>query len=222
MVVNLGFAKVNYTGPYISDGKFQTSVEFGKTPPLDRLDAFSRLHDSAFAHFDDYGHRTAANSIYHDQTKNGNSVENFAGNIVLYGNQAKTSFENLSRGVNSLPLLLYGGVKNMYNLADYATNEKKYKQEVLDYFETDPFKNDVKYNPYLNSDKGSSISELGIGGKRLQNKVAGETTTNETFNPTTNDEYGGGRRNNYGPDNYSNSYRLSVRFRRRRKRVYRI
>jgi len=107
-MVNLGFYQTNYTGPYLSDGKFQTSVKFGTARPLDRLDKFSRYHDSAFAEFKDYGHRTAANSIYYNQTKHGTSLEQLAGASVLFGNQAITSVKNLASGSGFLGLVWNG------------------------------------------------------------------------------------------------------------------
>lgn len=144
MVDVLGF-QANYTGPYLSDGKFQSSVEFGETLPIDKWDAFSRLHDSAFKKWDDYGHRTAANSIYNEWMKENPSFsKSVAGFLVLYGNQLASSVKNLGPNMGSLIL---GGIKNGYNLADYALNEKKYKKEVLDYFKTDPKLGDSRYDP---------------------------------------------------------------------------
>lgn len=144
MVDFLGF-QANYTGPYLSDGKFQSSVEFGEKQPIDRWDAFSRLHDSAFKKWDDYGHRTAANSIYNEWMKeNPTTSKSIAGFLVLYGNQINSSLSGLGPNMGSL---IMGGIKNGYNLGDYALNEAKYKREVLDYFKTDPKLGDSRYDP---------------------------------------------------------------------------
>lgn len=243
MVVNLGFTKMNYTGPYISDGKFQTSVEFGKSKPLNRLDAFSRYHDSAFAHYKDYGHRTAANSIYYDQTRNGNKTENFAGNVVLYGNQVKSALGNMPFGVGNFPGLIYGGIKNLYNLADYVHNRNKYRKEVLAYYKTDPQFNHAEYNPSLQSGGKELSGELGLGGRR-PGKIGPSAAP--TSNPTstvvgegsepvdstlsegkrsqqnlhTIDEYGGGRSKYNGLFLSGSSSRSKKHFKRRHNWVY--
>lgn len=130
----------NYTGPYISDGKFQTSVEFGTTKPKDELDSLSRLHDSAYAKFSDYGHRAAADAIYNGEaTKLKGLFPEIAKNVVLYGNQVGRSASELIKGASYGPLgFLYGAVNNMYNLNDYMLNNSKYKKEVLDYYKNDP------------------------------------------------------------------------------------
>jgi hypothetical protein len=39
----------NYTGAYLSDGKFQPSVPYGTSIPTSALDAAARLHDTAYA-----------------------------------------------------------------------------------------------------------------------------------------------------------------------------
>jgi len=175
-MVNVGKYLPNYTGPYISDGKFQTSVKFGNAVPKDRLDKLSRLHDTAFKEFSDYGHRTAANSIYHNDAKGGNTMSQIAGAAVLYGNQILTASKGLSF---NLPALVYGGVRNALDLHDYVKNEKKYKQDVKNLYAQDPFKGNVRYDPYatgngptttstdtLGGTNGALSGDLGIGGKR--------------------------------------------------------
>lgn len=176
-MVNVGKYLPNYTGPYISDGKFQTSVKFGSAVPKDRLDKLSRLHDTAFKEFSDYGHRTAANSIYHNDAKSGNTMSQIAGAAVLYGNQVLGA----SRGLSfNLPAIVYGGVRNALNLHDYVKNEKKYKQDVKNLYAQDPMRGNVRYDPYatgaapsknldadtLGGTNGALSGELGIGGKR--------------------------------------------------------
>ncbi len=58
----------NYTGPGISDGKFQPSVAFGEAPPKNELDATSRLHDTCYATYPDDDHREACDELYCDDT----------------------------------------------------------------------------------------------------------------------------------------------------------
>lgn len=175
-MVNVGKYLPNYTGPYISDGKFQTSVKFGNAVPKDRLDKLSRLHDTAFKEFSDYGHRTAANSIYHNDAKGGNTMSQIAGAAVLYGNQVLSASKGLSF---NLPALVYGGVRNALDLHDYVKNEKKYKRDIKNLYAQDPMRGNVRYDPYatnsgqtttttdtLGGTNGALSGELGIGGRR--------------------------------------------------------
>lgn len=179
-MVNVGKYLPNYTGPYISDGKFQTSVRFGQATPKDRLDKLSRLHDTAFKEFSDYGHRTAANSLYNYDAKDGDTMSKIAGAAVLYGNQALTAAKGLSF---NLPALVYGGVRNALDLHDYVKNEKKYKQDVKNLYAQDPMRGNVRYDPYATGNGQTSVStdtlggaraplsgDLGLGGRRPNNK----------------------------------------------------
>lgn len=145
----LPYVNENYTGPYLSDGKFQNSVYFGDAEPKSKLDALSRLHDTAYATFADYGHRTAADSIYNEEAKKLESIfPQLAGAAVLYGNKVMGSFSNLTSNAALGPLgVLIGAVKNMYNLNDYVLNEERYRRDVLDLYAKDPKKkeNTVKF-----------------------------------------------------------------------------
>jgi hypothetical protein len=148
-MVDIAGVKTNYTGPYISDGKFQSSVAFGSAIPTDKLDMYSRLHDSAFAKWNDYGHLAAANAMYHGWVQGDSVTAQVAGNLVLFGNQTLGSLSNLfGAGAAGVAGLLYGGVKNALDLHDYMLNEKRYKAEVSAYYATDPFKGDPRYDPF--------------------------------------------------------------------------
>lgn len=133
----------NYTGPYISDGKFQESVLFGDAEPKDKLDALSRLHDTAYAKYKDYGHRQAADKIYNEAAKKlVGQFPSLAGNLVLYGNQAGRAASNLASGLAYGPLgFIYGAVENMVDLNDIMINGDKYAKDINDLYETDPKKN---------------------------------------------------------------------------------
>lgn len=137
----LPYVSENYTGPYLSNGQYQSSVAFGDVEPKSKLDALSRLHDTAYATYADYGHRTAADVIYNAEAKKLESLfPQLAGSIVLYGNKIKDSFANLAGSfVNPLDLI-FGAVKNMYNLNDYMVNEEKYRRDILELYAKDPKK----------------------------------------------------------------------------------
>ncbi len=77
-----------YTGPYRSDGKFQTSVPFGKTPPSSHIEWASRLHDTMYAFYpNNLAAREAADRWYHRQVSSHGDVGKFLGGAVLSGNQ---------------------------------------------------------------------------------------------------------------------------------------
>lgn len=162
-MVNVGKYLPNYTGPYISDGKFQTSVRFGQATPKDRLDKLSRLHDTAFKEFSDYGHRTAANSLYNYDAKDGDTMSKIAGAAVLYGNQVLTAAKGLSF---NMPALVYGGVRNALDLHDYVKNEKRYKQDVKDLYAQDPMRGNVRYDPYATGSAPVPVSKDTLGGTK--------------------------------------------------------
>ncbi len=72
-----------YTAPYLSDGKFQASVPFGKTKPTHKRSYLSRLHDTAWAVYPDRAHRRAADYLYHMALKNDGWFSKIAANAVL-------------------------------------------------------------------------------------------------------------------------------------------
>ncbi len=128
----------NYTGPYISNGRFQPSVEFGDADPLDFTDFNSRLHDSAFAHFEDARHRTAADWIYsqflaQDDTFKSRAVRD----VPFYGNLLSPYL--LKFGLLGAPSLIAG-------LLDVGLTQRSFKTggydreiaDVLKYYQTDP------------------------------------------------------------------------------------
>ncbi len=127
----------NYTGPYWSDGKLQESVAFGESEPLSELDALSRLHDTAYATYQDRAHREAADMIYNEQaTKLAGRFPSLAGNLVLYGNYTARQGEQLARDVLSVPGmpligLIKHGIKNLFN-ANKMVNGTYLKQERQD------------------------------------------------------------------------------------------
>lgn len=143
----------NYTGPYWSNGKVQTSVEFGEEIPLSQLDKLSRLHDSAYAKYRDREHREAADILYNRAAQQ--LAENFpqiAGSIVLYGNYANRQSQRLADN-----LIHYGPLGALWfaaqNIADSnrmlnGTYLSKETQEVEDYYRTDPKSGQVQYDPY--------------------------------------------------------------------------
>jgi len=183
----------NYTGPYISNGEFQTSVEFGDKPPKDKLDALSRLHDSAYAHFDDYGHRRAADVIYGNEAKQLVGLfPELAGLVVKYGNQIGDSFSTIlsSYGMLGPAGILVGGVKNALKLHDYMINEQRYKKDITEYYATDPvdfarIKNVKQDVPELiqriKRDKFDTLDE-GFGEQILPNNTAFEIIQQSTNN----------------------------------------
>jgi hypothetical protein len=133
----------NYTGPYISDGKLQQSVLFGKAEPKDALDALSRLHDTAYAYYSDAAHRAAADEIYYESAKElDGKVPAVAAVLVKYGNYVgrqavKTAEAFASGNPFALPMLVYNNSKELVQRID-GTYLKKEKADVLSLFTQDP------------------------------------------------------------------------------------
>lgn len=132
----------NYTGPYLSDGKIQESVAFGEEEPASQLDALSRLHDTAYATYKDFGHLTAADSIYNEEAKKLESkFPQLAGQIVLYGNAIQRFGSNLAAGAAAGPVsFVAAAVHNFLDIHDYMLHEKEYRRDVLALYELDPMK----------------------------------------------------------------------------------
>ncbi len=82
----------NYTGMFLSNGKFQPSVAYGNKIPKTELDKFSRLHDTMYAKYDKRAKRRAADYWYY---LNGpDDVESMiARHLVWYGNRALHPFD---------------------------------------------------------------------------------------------------------------------------------
>lgn len=180
----------NYTGPYWSDGKIQESVEFGQTPPLSALDAESRLHDSAYAHYSDLVHRMAADAIYEERVAKLGGFAKFAGEAVLYGNQTLRAGLNLLEYSKYGPLgVVAGSLVNDYYLFDYMNNSDRYKKEILAYYATDP--GWIKTTTGVgSSDKpGGRVSRRFVGGDSAGNEIGSQNTDSHVV-------HGGGRQEN--------------------------
>lgn len=159
-----------YTGPYVSNNKFQESVAFGDYIPVDQLDAFSRLHDTSYYVYKDSGHRKAADSIYADDVSHLGAAGYGAAGIVHYGNPAYDSASNLTNHtydgfkigglIGAVGGLVYGSVENSLTLYDYMLHSEEYKKDVKKLYSTDPY-SDARYmNPY--KQLGKSPGPVGL------------------------------------------------------------
>nr|WPR18096.1 MAG: PLA2 protein [Chemarfal virus 35] len=116
------WASGNYVGPYWSNGKVQTSVEWGDKPALNELDALARQHDAAYAHYKDEKHREAADAIFAEEArklkkKYGSKLAGdpqLAAAFVEYGNHTTRQIKKLANsgifvpGLGPLAVLKYG------------------------------------------------------------------------------------------------------------------
>lgn len=213
----------NYIGPFWSDGKVQSSVEFGQTPPKSALDAESRLHDSAYAHYSDLVHRMAADSIYEMRVSKLGGFAAFAGEAVLYGNQTLRAGSNLLDYSKYGPLgLVAGSLINDYHLFDYMNNSERYKKEVLAYYATDPgwFKDQPVQVAEASGDRVSRRfarsddmgNEFGSQSVINRSNLNGGNTERET-------KYGLSRQD-YAREIYYNPYLISGGRRRKKKIRY--
>jgi len=148
----------NYVGPYWSDGKKQSSVEWGESEPINDLDAAARRHDSAYAHYKDERHRAAADALFAEEVrkidkKYGSKLAEdpqFAANAVEYGNFTVRKFKELANsgmwatvpGVGQVYALLKHGYKTFrdQNQMVHGTYLKKEKEAIREYFKSDPKK----------------------------------------------------------------------------------
>jgi len=89
---SLPYFSENYTGPFLSDGKFQASVANGRAPPKSRLDRLSRAHDTAYFLAKNDADRRKADRIYHKATRDMSLVPRFAGDLVLHWNDPMQLF----------------------------------------------------------------------------------------------------------------------------------
>lgn len=152
-----GLYNQNYTGPYISDGKFQESVEFGEAEALDYLDYLSRMHDSAYAKYHDDDHREAADIMYaREAEKIKKLFPQFAARAVAEGNYASRTVLRhysptsmigamaLKAGLGTLAGGLVGltvqGVRNILQANQMAngTYRKDEMEEIEKYYRKDP------------------------------------------------------------------------------------
>jgi len=132
----------NYTGPYISNGHYQASVEFGSVKPSSKLDAVSRLHDSAYAKWSDRIHKAAADEIFSYQAKRMGSIP------------AKLS---------SFLVDNFNALANLGSNPDYdSVNYLAVLTEVLDYYDTDPFRSNPDYQPFEIS-YGTQVVRKAVG-----------------------------------------------------------
>lgn len=170
-----------YTGPFVSNDKFQKSVAFGDQAPVDELDSYSRLHDTAYAYYGPGINRKAADSLYHERvSKLPGQLPSLAGDAVLYGNAGLHSLGNLVNDVGTgfkfaglpgaLGGLIYGAVENMTDLYQYMTENEQAKKKILGMERTDPHPEyqlgPQEVNPGNALLKGIQLPTTGKGVKR--------------------------------------------------------
>ncbi len=86
----------NYTGPWLSDGKIQSSVAHGKTKPRSKLDRLSREHDTAYALARSAQEQRNADLKYYKLTREMSWFPRLAGNLVLYVNDPTQIFNAMA------------------------------------------------------------------------------------------------------------------------------
>lgn len=139
----------NYTGPYLSDGRFQESVPFGTTKPTSPLDALARLHDTAYAIYSDRNHREAADRIFYTEAmKLKTSGATTAAALVKYGNYAGRQASDIIAHARWGPLgLAYVVAQNIKRLSDRMTgSDRIYDKDIEALYATDPL-------PHLQGDQ---------------------------------------------------------------------
>lgn len=94
----------NYTGPFRSDGLWQTSVAYGKARPKSKLDSISRDHDTAYALCrGNVDCLSSADDRYFDRTRSMSLFPRAVGSLVKYGNSIA---RKVAGGRNNDPMFL--------------------------------------------------------------------------------------------------------------------
>ena len=150
----------NYVGPYWSDGKKQSSIEWGNKEPTDALDNLARNHDAAYAHYKDRPHREAADALFAEEArkltqkygKGWAADPKVAATLVQYGNYATRQAAKLGEytkyGTSGIAGNLIGAGRFVVgNLLDAGkmvngTYLKQERNDVLKFYGTDPKKQD--------------------------------------------------------------------------------
>jgi len=112
---SLPYFQENYTGPYLSDGKIQSSVAYGKAPPRSKLDILSRAHDTSYKLSRTERDRRKADSIYYAKTRTMSVVPRFMGDLVYYVNDPSNLLGLVSFGLYPPGSSMVGGGVNMGN-----------------------------------------------------------------------------------------------------------
>lgn len=155
----------NYVGPYWSDGKTQSSVEWGNKEPTDALDDLARKHDAAYAHYKDRPHREAADALFAEEArkltqkygKGWAADPKVAATLVQYGNYATRQAAKLGEytryGTSGIAGNLIGAGRFVIgNLLDAGkmvngTYLKQERNDVLKFYGTDPKKVEQERRP---------------------------------------------------------------------------
>ncbi len=167
----------NYTGPNWSDGKFQSSVEWGASDPESELDFLSRQHDSAYKRFnDDPKMLEAADIIYNENAQRlVGEFPHLAGHLVNYVNYGHRNLAKMLKDVAAANVFL-PGVGSLVGLAKFSiggmidnmkridgTYLNKEKDAIRAYYATDK-----KVSPYSTAYKSSNggvmLGEVGRKG----------------------------------------------------------
>lgn len=155
----------NYVGPYWSDGKKQSSIEWGNKEPTDALDNLARNHDAAYAHYKDRPHREAADALFAEEArkltqkygKGWAADPKVAATLVQYGNYATRQAAKLGEytkyGTSGIAGNLIGAGRFVVgNLLDAGkmvngTYLKQERNDVLKFYGTDPKKVEQERRP---------------------------------------------------------------------------
>jgi len=165
----------NYIGPGWSDGKFQSSVEWGSSEPQSELDLEAYYHDSAYKKFSDEAHRQAADSIFADNAARiKGELPPLARTAVSQGNMLSRSVTRTTRNVASgaalagvpgaIIGLVYTGLQNLAMANDLLPGKTRdnLRKEVLDYYASDP---NARSNNYVTK-PSSKTSAKDAGGSK--------------------------------------------------------
>jgi hypothetical protein len=186
----------NYTGPFWSDGKIQSSVEWGKEDPESQLDFLSRQHDSAYAHYKGQPKMLeAADEIYAENAKKlVGQFPHLAGNLVQYGNYTGRAATKLLNDVKNANMIL-PGIGTLLGLGKFSIEGMMDNMKRIDgkYLDKEKkaihafYATDKKVSPYSTAYRNpDEVPMLGSIGKKSESRNLVPSGNGKTTLPPLN------------------------------------
>jgi hypothetical protein len=151
-----------YTGPYYSDGKFQSSVADGTKIPVSKVDYNSRIHDASYYHAQSYDDLTAADRVYSDAADNFHGLAWIIGKAPLYGNFIPRLLERFEKPYTPRDSL---GGENNTNMGNALLVANSNANENLRQITKDRYENPL---PRVSGNNGTTTSPPSTSAPTLQ------------------------------------------------------
>jgi hypothetical protein len=190
------YIQENFTGPMLSNGKFQESVADGSAPTMSLLDELSREHDTAyFRNKYSKSGRRAADLKYYEKTRTMSTFPQLAGNAVKYINNPET-------------------LGSAFPAIDWGVKKKK---RMSNFLPTNLLTNKVNFPVATQPDaplsgawgKGPTL-KIDSGGLPPPTSGLNPMSSNTVYQPTVNPDGGYGAGSSSGPGKDAIAYNPNV------------